>query len=257
MKLLRWVLAGVGVFASTASALDLEEDRRLDLQVMVERTSGKYGEPDRTDITNVPLVARYRAGRWTGEVQLPWLEVSSVQTVLPGIGAVNPEPRRQRVTLRGLGDAWLKLSYEAAPYTRASTGVDLTLKVKTATGDVDRGLGTGATDVALQVEFLQSIAAATAFGHVGHRRTGDPTGFKPYHDPWYAELGAFLPMMAGCQLGGFHDWRQAITRLGRLSELTLYGACVEGTHRVQLHVTRGFAPASADYGVGLTYRYRF
>jgi len=253
------VLAGVGtaVFACAVGALDLEEDRRTDVQITVERTTGKYGAADRTEITNVPFMVRHRAGRWTGEAQIPFLVVSSVETVLPGIGAVNPEPRRQRVTERGLGDTWLKLSYELFEYTRESTGVDLTLKVKTATGDVNRGLGTGATDVALQVEFLQSIAAATGFGHVGYRRTGDPAGFKPYRDPWYGEIGAFTPILERCQLGAFYDYRQPLTRLGPLREVTFYGACASGPSRWQLHFTRGFADASADIGVGLTYRYRF
>ncbi len=245
------------VFACDVNALDLEEDRRTDVQVTVERTSGRYGEPDRTDITNVPFVIRHRAGRWTGEMQAPLLVVSSFETVLPGIGSVNPQPRRQRVTERGLGDVWLKLSYELHEYTSASTGVDLTLKVKTATGDVNRGLGTGATDVALQFELLQNVAQTTAFGHAGYRRTGDPSGFKPYRDPWYGEIGAFTPMLERCQVGAFYDYRQPLTRLGPLREVTVYGACTSGPSRWQLHATGGFADASADVGIGLTYRYRF
>lgn len=259
MRALLRILAGswAAALACTAAALDVEEDRRTDVMVTVERTTGKYGEANRTDITNVPIVIRHRAGRWTGEVQFPLLVVSSVETVLPGIGAVNPEPRRQRVTERGLGDAWMKLSYELHEYTRESTGVDLTLKVKTATGDVNRGLGTGAADVAIQVDFLQSVASGTGFGHVGYRRTGDPAGFKPYRDPWYGEIGAFTPVFERCQLGAFYDYRQALTSLGPVREVTAYGACVSGPSRWQLHFTRGFADASADIAIGSTYRYRF
>jgi hypothetical protein len=185
------------------------------------------------------------------------VQVESVERIVPGVGGVDNTPRQQLTRERGLGDIWLKLGFELFPLARDSTGVDLMLKVKTRSGDFDRGLGSGGTDIALQFEVYRLLGPATTWAQLGWRRTGDVAGYRPYRDPWYGELGAFVAAFEGCQLGGYYSGREAIGRLGPLSEFTAFGACTRGSLRAQLYLTRGSGRASPEQAVGLALRQRF
>lgn len=236
-----------------AIAFDPDEPSRTDVQLTAEYTRGRYGEADDTRILNMPLVMRHRSGRYTAQVEVPYVRIESPAQFVPGVGSVGST----RLRSSGLGDIWLKLTTELRELTREDAGIDVTLKFKSHTGNFDQGLGTGGNDVALQLELYKSLGPLTAFGHLGWRKTGDVAGFVPYRDPWYGELGVLGKPSRDCQLGAYHDYRQPIGRLGPLSELTLYGACNDGPQRLQLYVVRGFRPASPDLGLGVTYRYRF
>lgn len=225
----------------------------VDVQLAFEQSRGRYGEPTSTRIRVTTLTLRYRAEKWNAGVELPWLDIRDPggAAMLPGsVGAGGSVER-------GWGDAWLKLSAELREYDTEQAGIDLTFKLKTRTGSVERGLGTGGTDMALQLEGLKTLGPLTGFGHLGYRRTGDVPGFRPYRNPWYGEAGALLPLAPGFEGGAYWSWREPIGRLGPVRELTLYGAWRGGPQRVQLHLVRGFADASPQYALGLTLRYRF
>lgn len=247
------LLAAALALAGPCRAFDVDEPSRTDVQLTAEFTRGRYGEAADTRILTMPLVLRHRSGAFTAQLEVPYVRIESPAQVVPGVGTVGGAMLRES----GLGDIWLKLTGELNEFTREGVGIDLTLKFKSHTGRLEKGLGTGANDVAVQLELYKALAGLTAFGHVGWRKTGDVPGYVPYRDPWYGEIGVFGKVGEACQLGGYHDRRQAIGRLGPLSELTVYGACSSGPQRVQLYVTRGFEPASPDLGLGLTYRYRF
>lgn len=249
-------LAAPAADADPEDVADTTEPGQTDVVLTVEHSRGRYGEPTTTRITSVPLTLRHRQGRWTGEVEVPWQRISSSTPLLPGVGGVEGAASGSG-PVEGLGDIWLKLGFEWLPFTADSTGVDLMLKVKTRTGAYERGLGSGGTDVALQFDLNRRVGPFSLFGHLGWRRTGDVPGARPYRDPLYGGLGAALMLPARCEAGLFHDLRQAIGPLGRLSETTAYGACRFGDRRVQLHATRGQGGASADLALGLSVRQRF
>jgi hypothetical protein len=232
---------------------DPPAERRFDLQLAFEQSRGHYGDVFPTRIRATTLVARYRGEKWSAAVELPWLDVRS-----EGDGAALPGTVGEGGSVeRGLGDVWLRLSTELRELTAESAGLDLTLKLKTRTGAVERGLGSGGTDVALQLEWLKALGAWTGFGHVGWRRTGDVPGYRPYRDPWYAELGALTATSSRTEAGVYWSGREAIGRLGPVREITVYGAWRGASQRLQLHLTRGLATASPQYAVGVTVRHRF
>lgn len=234
---------------------DPPAERRVDVQLAFEQSRGDYGDPVATRIRTTTLTGRYRAETWSVAVEVPWLELrgGGDGTALPGTVG-----QGEGSAERGLGDVWLKFSTELREFTAGGTGLDLTVKFKTATGSLDRGLGSGGTDVAVQLEALRALGGAwTAFGHVGWRRTGDVAGFKPYRDPWYGEIGALTALSSALEAGAYWSGRQALGRLGPVRELTLYGAWRGGRQRVQLHLARGFATASPEVALGLTLRHRF
>jgi len=247
------MVLGLACAVPAARAQDLLPPGRVDLLLTVEQSRGDYREATPTRIRSTTLVARYRGAAWVGEVQVPWLDVRSGGPA----GGLPGTVQAGHSTERGLGDIWLKLGLELAEFDTGRTGVDLTVKLKTHSGDAARGLGSGGTDLAAQVELARAFGPWVGFGHLGWRRTGDVPGYTPYRNPWYGQAGLSRPVSPAWELGGFVDWRAPIGRLGAVGESTVYAAWRDGGQRLQLTLTRGFAPASADWALGLGWRTRF
>lgn len=254
--LMRWVapvLLAAVMPPQPAHAQDAVPPGRVDLQLAVEQSSGRYNEAAATRIATRTLVARYRAQAWVGEIQVPWVEVRSANATggLPGTALSGGTVER------GLGDIWLKLGLELREFHADGVGVDLTLKLKSRSGDSTRGLGSGGTDVAAQIELLRQFGAVVGFGHVGYRHTGDVAGYAAYRNPWYGGMGAYYAATPAWEIGAFTDLREPVGRLGSLREASLYAAWLRTDQRIQIYLTRGFAPASADWALGLSLRHRF
>lgn len=245
-------LYAVVTWTSASEEADLSP-RSVDLVVAVEESKGSYGDQAPTRIRSTNFIVRYQAEHWSGAIEIPWLDARS-----SGGGAGLPSSSgRGSSRERGLGDTWIRFTCELREFTRDTSGFDLTLKVKTKTGNVDRGLGSGGTDYAAQIEWMRALGSLRAFGHIGYRETGDVKGFRPYYNPWFGELGAVIPLTVTTEVGTYYSGREALGRLGPLQELTIYSAWRGESQRVQLHLTRGFATASPDWALGITVRHRF
>ena len=251
-------LAAVAALCAGASVLAQAQpvDGQLDVQLSVEDSSGRYREATRTRIQQATLVTRYRRDVWLAEVQLPLVSLRSAggTAALPDtVGGSAAGSGSER----GLGDVWFKLGRELRPATASQTGLDLALKLKTKTGSLQRGLGSGGQDVALQAEFLRPLGPVTAFGQVGWRHTGDVAGATPYRNPWYGEVGALGALSPQLELGGFVSGREPMGRLGKLVDATAYTAWKLGLHRAQLYASHGLSDAAADWSLGLSWRVRY
>jgi len=245
-----WAICSAQTLADEPTA-----DRHLDVQLALESSRGSYGEPTVTRIQNFSLTTRYRMAGWTWAMEVPWLRI---QSATPDASLPDTTGAAATNTVSGLGDIWLKLSHELRPLSADAPGLDVTLKLKTASGDAQRGLGSGGTDLALQLEGTALIAPRTLmFGHIGHRRTGDVPGQKPYRNPWYADAGGQTRLGSAHELGAYFSTRQPIGRLGTLREWTLYGGWRDPSHKVQLYLTHGLTPTSPDWAFGLITRQRF
>lgn len=247
------VLALLGP-ACPAVAQDLPPPAgRVDLVLSHEQSRGLYREATATRIRQTSLTLRYRGGGWSAEVQLPWLEVDSAG----GSGGLPDAAVAGRSREQGLGDVWLKGSVTLRELEASSTGIDLVAKLKTPAGDMARGLGSGGTDLALQLDAVRALGATVLFGHLGRRWTGDVQGYAPYRNPWYAQLGAQRALTPVFEWGLYADLREPLGRLGPLGEATAYAAWRQGRQRWQLHLSRGWRHASADMALGLTWRLRY
>lgn len=238
-----WLLLGPSVAQTLA---EQGSTGHLDLQIASEWSQGQYGDTHVTRIQQSSLSTRYRGERWQADIEVPWLRVKS---------PVNPS---EGSTQSGLGDVWLKLRWEMLPLRHQAPGLDLVLKHKTSTGDIRRGMGTGGRDWALQLDGSMLLGQGyMLFGHLGHRRTGDVPGYKPYRNPWYAELGVQGQAASHIDVGSYYTTRQAIGLLGPVKELTAYCSWHDASTRMQAYATRGMATASPDWAAGLIARQRF
>jgi hypothetical protein len=252
----RAVLIGCMLVAASAP---LADDTRITLGTGIDYSTGKYGGDQATDITYVPFIAKVEYERWTGKLTVPWVSITGPGNV---VGAGEPiilpgETRAQRRTASGLGDIVANLGYGIIDGDNGLY-LDAIGKIKFATADETKGLGTGENDYALQADASQTIGAFTALATLGYRFVGDPPGIE-LRDVWFGTLGAAYRIAAGMSVGAFYDARQSTspgTPYAR--EVTAYFAYTPRRgFRAQLYGSRGLADGSADWGVGALLGYAF
>lgn len=246
-------------------------DDGFSLGVGVDYSSGKYGTDTTTDITSVPVTAKYTSGSWTYKASLPWLYVSGNPNVLPGLGEVvniNPHGRGrgnggggapgtpvQSGTASGIGDLRLAATYTFD--TGSPLGIDLTGNVKIATADADKGLGTGANDYGLAVDLYRDFGGVTGFGGVGYTQLGN-TRYVDVSGVANANVGASWKVGGG-SLGAMYDYRQAASSTSSpRSEVTgFYSFGASRASKMQVYATAGLSNGSPDWGGGVSYTHGF
>ncbi|MEM7410310.1 MAG: hypothetical protein AAF430_08760 [Myxococcota bacterium] len=139
---------------------------------------------------------------------LPVVEVSgpgSVDRVGSFVGGAPRNTERQR----GLGDVVLRGSYfVAAPRESWLPNVDVSAQVKFPTADASRGLGTGRTDVTVELGVSRRFGPFTPFGSIGRRFMGEPR-FVRLVDRWLASGGVSWRLHEALTVGVLYDWRHA------------------------------------------------
>jgi len=270
------ILSAALLLAGAAHAADntgtkANANTGFSLGVGVDYSSGKYGTDTTTDITSIPVTAKYTAGNWTYKASLPWLRVSGDPNVLPGLGVVrngNPHGRGRRNvvvgapatpiqsgTASGIGDLRLAATYSFD--TGSPLGVDVTGNVKIATADADKGLGTGANDYGVAVDLYRDFSGTTVFGGLGYTQLGN-TRFVDVKGVGNANIGASWKVGGG-SLGAMYDYRQAASRIGDpRSEVTgFYSFAPAAASKLQVYASAGLSNGSPDWGGGVSYTHGF
>lgn len=250
--------AAVVALCLAANAALGAEDGALSLGVGIHYSEGDYGTGTTTEIISIPFTARYDKAAWTYKVTVPYLRVTGSTAVVPGVGQVGPGASGRRrgtaeATESGLGDVVTSATY-AAYYDRASqTGLDVTGKLKLATADADRGLGTGEHDFGFQVDVYKSFDRTTAFAGVGYTFLGSSAAL-PLNDVLNYTLGASYRIDARDSAGLSYDEREpASSASGPQRELMAFWTRkLDKTLRAQLYLLRGLADGSPDWGAGIS-----
>jgi len=255
----------------TTNSIAFGADGLTTLSVGADSSTGKYGQDQSTHIFFVPITGKYEAGPWTLKLLVPYIRITGPGNVIgagdsritlpgkviggttlpPGVGAA----RRTEV---GLGDVVASGFYNVFDERSAPIGLDLGVKIKFATADDSKGLGTGKNDYAGQADFFKAIGAFTAFGTIGYRWYGDPAGIDLRNVP-YAAVGASYRVSQPTSVGFVYDWRNRIVQGGaRVSELTAYvSRKFSADWKLQVYAVKGFTDGSPDFGGGLTLAYSF
>ncbi len=257
-RIARGALAA-GLIAA-ASPIALCAEGLATLSAGADYSVGKYGASERTSTLYIPTYAKYETGPWTLKAVVPYIRMTGPGNVigaadsritLPGAGAA-------RRTESGLGDVVASAFYNVLKERSASLGLDLGVKIKFATADESRGLGTGKNDYSLQADFFKPVGAFTAFGTLGYRWYGDPAGIDLRNLP-YAAVGASYRVSQPTSVGFVYDWRNRIVQGGaRVNELTAYvSRKFSADWKLQVYAVKGFTDGSPDFGGGLTLAYSF
>ena len=268
----------------------------LTINVGAEYSSGKYGGAERTSIAGVPVSAKYTAGPLTLRMSVSWLSISGTGVIIPsGIGGIGssssgsgssggsvgvfgcaadnrsgarkPEDNGPcattigagagaRRTEQGFGDVNAAVTYNAI--TSKGLTMDITGKVKLPTASDTRGLGSGKTDYALQVEAEQAVGKGYINGGIGYKWLGDPTGIS-LRNVVYGSIGGGFKLSGDTTIGVAYDTASAARSGGPIpQELSFYvSQSMSKNIKLNGNIYKGLSNGSPDWGagVGLGYTY--
>ena len=274
----RWMatLVALLIFAASWFAgvqLALSAEGELSLGSGVNYTSGTYGDSASTHILTIPFTARYERDAWTLRASVPYLRITGPGNVIPGFGPIRTvsavgnsvglpllggstgSPASK--TVSGLGDATVAATYMFYAAEKTA-GLGLTGRLKFATGDETRALGTGSTDRGLQLEGFRRFERNTLFGVAGYTFFGD-SPLAEFHNVANFGLGASHRTDTDDVFGVTFDARQAGSPApSSLRELSgFWTHSIDRNWRMQLYALKGFATGSPDWGAGLNAAYAF
>jgi len=228
---------------------------------------GDYGESSNTEVYFVPLGYEYHGDGWRLRASAPWLRISGPGSVLVNIGGVTrPDAPaedeeallQQRTASEGLGDVILGLSWELPAWSQSAPFIDFGLELKLPSADAEARLGTGAADLAVQVDFYWQLGEGALFSTLGYRFRGPSDWYEALQDGGFVSLG-FARNLAQQQWPGefswgvIHDYRQAASGLSRPThELLPYLSWQPQPQWTMMsYLVRGFGRDTPDYAIGL------
>jgi hypothetical protein len=196
------------------------------LSIGLDFSSGDYGLPEDTEMLYLPVTLSYETLPWFFSATVSYLSIDGPGGVIgggDGGGIVAPGPghesggghngggghdgsggqggegcankdcisegaNKDGISERGLGDVILRATYALDTLVDTSSLIDLTAKVKLATADEDRELGTGKNDYSLQLDVARAFGKFMPYGTLGYKIMGDPDEFD-LNNIWFASAG--------------------------------------------------------------------
>lgn len=130
--------------------------------------------------------------------------------------------------------------------------LETTARLKWPVADSERGLGTGTTDVYLQLDGYRSFGSFTPFTAAGYRWLGNNPRYR-LRDGMYGSVGSLYRLTTSVTVGASLDWRQRILAGGdHAAEATMLLVYrIDERWNMIGYVLKGFSDASPDVGVGL------
>lgn len=229
-----------------------DNDPKFTLSTGVDFASGTYGGDVDIEDIYVPLTATVDYGRVTFRLTVPYLSVRAPEGTifdpggepLPGSGALTTES--------GLGDIIGSVTiYDVINNQQLGLAMDLTGKVKFATADENKGLGTGKSDYSLQADLYKFMDDLTLLGSLGYKYRGDPTGID-LDNVLMASVGGTYRFSPDVKGGLIFDYREsAISGSESIQELSGFvSRRISESWRLQVFVLTGFTDSSPDWGGG-------
>ena len=174
-----------------------------------------------------------------------------------GVGGATVAPLSRR-TESGLGDAIVAATYNFYDNKASGIALDVTGRVKLPTASEQRGLGSGKTDFALQLDANRDFQRASVFGTVGYKWLGRPEGID-LKNVLYGSLGASYKVTDAGSLGAAYDFASAaLAGVSRPSELSVFFTQkFSRTAKLNVYVLKGLSNGSPDWGGGVKYTYLF
>jgi hypothetical protein len=259
-------LACAVAFVTTAIqpllAQEVEDDGSYSmlLSAGLGRFSGDYGEEEDTTLDVLSLNARRYFTR--GEIQLsvPYLSVDG-----DGVRFVDDRPvavpgnaiRGDDDKESGLGDVVLRGEYYLRTGSSTSPWVIGLLRLKLPTGNDDRGLGTGATDVEAGVGWIRRHGPLNWLADVGYTFVGGSSGLDP-KNVWRIGAGVSVPFGVDERNNTYVYLEDRTNRFDgsedRLSLAVGVGTSLDEAKRVRLSASLffGLSDTAEDWGLYVT-----
>lgn len=245
------------LFATVGIAAD---DIRANVSAGVDFSSGDYGGSDDIDDIYIPVTASVENGRLGYRLTIPYLSVraptGTVTTGPSGNPILGEGPKR---TESGLGDVIGAVTfYDVVSNSDLNIALDLTAKIKFATADEDKGLGTGEHDYSIQADVYKYLDDFTLLASGGYKVRGDPSGLD-LENVFFASVGGVYQFAPRTRGGLIYDFRESAFDSGDdIQELTGFvSQQLSNAWRIQVHLLTGFSNASPEWGGGFLIKYAF
>ncbi len=241
------VLLGTSVQARTDEAV-------FGLSTGVDFTSGNYGGDVDIEDVYVPVTGTLNYGRFGFRLTVPYLSVRSpAGTIITDAGDQPLPGSGARTTESGLGDIIGGVTlYDVINNRDLGIALDITGKIKFATADESRGLGTGEADYSVQADAYKFFKAITLLGTAGYKVRGDPSGVD-LENTFFGSVGGLYQFSPQTRGGLIFDYRESsFASNASIQELTGFvSRRINDDWRVQLYALTGFSDSSPDFGGGL------
>lgn len=259
MKADRRITATVAIVAfMLVSADGAAQDAGADLRFStgIEYSTGKYGGSDDIEELYVPFTFRVGLDRVGFRLTAPYLSVTAPDDTVITEPGTEPLPGSgETVTESGLGDVIGALTlYDVYVSDSANFVIDVTGKVKFATADETKGLGTGENDYTLQLDAYRFFDRFSLQGSAGYRLRGDPPGYN-LDDVLLASVGGAYLASDNTMVGMYFDYRESsISGVDDIQELSGFASFRLGrAWRMELYAFTGLTDSSTDFGGGILF----
>ena len=228
------------------------------------RFTGDYGEEEDTTLDVLSLTARRYFTRAEVQLSVPYLSVDGggVRLVddrpvaVPGGGVPGAQTKES-----GLGDIVLRGEYYVRTGTSTSPWVIALLRVKLPTGNDERGLGTGATDVEAGVGWIRRHGPVNWLADVGYTLVGGSGGLDP-KNVWRLGAGLSVPFGADERNNTYVYLENRTNRFegsdDRRSLAVGVGTALDEAKRLRVSASAffGLSDTAEDWGLYLTVGHR-
>jgi hypothetical protein len=262
-------------------------------------STGEYGTNSSTNVFYMPFQANYETGAFTFGLTVPWIRVTGDGSIVPGglgssgggssgtagtfgcladnrKGASKPENNgpcagvtnttttttsttSSRTTESGLGDIVAAITYNLLNGGDAGFVIDLTGRIKFPTANESKGLGSGKTDYAAQINVDKNFTGGVYLSAgLGYRVLGEPSGIT-YDNVTYGSLGGGYNFTKDTSVGVSYDWATAaVDGATSPQEMSVYAShFINDNYKISGVIYAGLSDASPDVGGGLTLNYYF
>jgi len=242
------VIVSLTSFSSFAGSI-------LKISTGYDVTTGSYDQTTDTKIETFPVIIGYIDNAWSYKLTIPYVRVSGDGTVVPGTKGSRSRffssavPSTTTVTNSGLGDITARVGYGFFP---ANAFFEISSKVKFATADSSKNLGTGENDFYFQLDGVIGRGAFLPFFTLGYLITGDTTSIK-YKDVPYATLGAMYKVSKKAGFGIAYDYRQSSSAgISDIKQGSLFVNWKNSSRwSTSLSILRGYTNSAPDTGFNI------
>jgi hypothetical protein len=227
------------------------------LGIGAEYGSGRYGGSERLTDRRLSFTGVYETRRFAYRLTVPYVEVEFPALVTGGANEAANAP--STVTESGLGDLIAAVTmYDVYRSPSGEFALDVTGKVKLATADETRGLGTGEHDFSLEAGLYRFFDRWIAVAGAGYTVRGEPAGFR-LDNTWSVSAGTVISPSPRLRTGAFLDYRQASLRESApVREATAFLSLrMRELWWGQVYALRGLSDSSPDWAIGFSARRDF
>ncbi len=285
MSSLNKILVLSALLSLNAFATDAIADG-FSVSVGGDYSKGDYGSSDSTNVFYMPFSAKYETGAFSYNLTIPWIRISGAGDIVPGgfsgaggasgSGSVDCRKRgtgactnvvttpsiisttSSRSSESGIGDIVAAATYNALDGGDNGFIVDFTGRIKLPTASESKGLGSGKTDFAVQVNVDKNFNGPYVSTGLGYKILGEPNGVS-YDNVIYGSLGGGYKLSKDTSIGVSYDWATAaVDGATRPHEFSIYGShSISDNYKLSGALYAGLSDASPDVGGGLTLSYYF